>query len=119
MTNDDPTKNESESIDSFNENEEIRRKIKKLLPRLKGKMIGLREEAADTLSELAADHAEYREILLPLLLKHTIKEEQWAIINNNILFHISFIPRQHTEWAEQFLSTYIELASVQDDRLKQ
>ena len=117
MTNDDPTKDESESIDSFNENEEIRRKIKKLLPKLKDKMIGLREEAADTLSELAADHAEYREILLPLLLKHTIKEEQWAIINNNILFHISFIPRQHTEWAEQFLSTYIELASVQDDRV--
>ena len=117
MASDNPERNESHPIDFFHENAELDKSISKWLPMLNDKTICIREEAAEGLSELAADHAELREVLLPLLLRHSLKEKQWCIINNNILFHIGFIPKQHSEWVEHFLSAYIELAKTEDERV--
>jgi len=106
---------EPNSVQELLNKANINKKITKWLPRLQDPGTDVRARAAEILSELALNEAELRDSLLPLLLKHCVREKSWVVICNSILFHIASIAESESEWVEAFLSTYIHLSRVHDN----
>lgn len=104
----------SDSVQSFIDKAAINKKITKWLPRLEDSSSGVREEAANILAKIAVSEPSLRDTLLPLLLKRCRQEDSWPVICNSILFNIAPIPKKSPEWIEPFISTYVELARMQD-----
>jgi hypothetical protein len=106
---------DSESIQESLDKAILNKKISRWLPRLDDISSDVRGEAAEILSEIAESEAGLRDMLVPHLLNHCLKETSWPVICNGILYNLASIPKRDPQWLESFLDSYMQLAKTSDD----
>lgn len=84
--------------------------ISRWFPRLNDPSNDVKQEAAKKLAEVATAKPEYREKILPPLLKLCLEVKDWPLVCNGILSPTSDIPKQDSRWLDAFLYVYICLA---------
>lgn len=84
--------------------------VSRWFPRLNDPSNDVKEEAAKNLAKVATAKPEYREKILPPLLKLCFEVKCWPLVCNGILYPTSDIPKQDSRWLDEFLDVYIYLA---------
>lgn len=103
------------SINSQIKIAQINKKIVKWLPRLEDESSTVREEAGRILSLLALENPELRDSLIPVLIKKVASEDDWPVVCNGILFHLSEIPSEDPAWVSSLVPLYLDLVKRPPD----